>query len=426
MNNKELLVTRPPRKLNFWLPATECLQRFSPDRPVIALLGSSRFNLVATRFTRVEGEDFWGKTWPGSEAQSDSDDALPFLSGYMGALSYDDFSGVAAHPLTSQVYRIGQGILFDHVKQECWQIGDDDDPYDLEPSQALLLDDSPWVLAASATSEQYLRDAAAVIEEIRSGRYYQLNLLRYFSANLAENPVHRRAQILGRLAGWGGPMACLFATAEIDIVSFSPERFLSVVPTAAGLRATANPIKGTRSRAADRKEDRQAATALLRSEKDLAELHMIVDLMRNDLSAVSVAGSVRVETSAQLKSFPSVHHLEAVVTSLIRQDLPLRVIMQALCPAGSITGAPKREVMLAIAEREGRSRGFFMGNAFYLDDRGFFDASVLIRTLQKTSSGWCYAAGSGLTVRSDPQEEAQEILTKCQVVTQRARAVELL
>ena len=94
------------------------------------------------------------------------------------------------------------------------------------------------------------------------------------------------------------------------------------------------------------------------------------------------------------------------------------IFFKALMPAGSITGAPKIEVMKAIRELETSDRDWFMGSAFYLDENGSFDSSVLIRTLwEDTDGNLRYAAGSGLVIKSCPHDELQEIDTKCRVLT---------
>jgi para-aminobenzoate synthetase component 1 len=180
------------------------------------------------------------------------------------------------------------------------------------------------------------------------------------------------------------------------------------------------PIKGTTGRILDDAQaDAQAAAALLRSSKDRAELSIIVDLMRNDLHRVSRPGTVRVVSAADLLTTQSVHHLQACIRGTLRLPQTLGNLCAALCPGGSITGAPKREVMAAIRAYEGRGRGYFMGHVFYLDDNGLFDSSLLIRSLVGTGDGrYQYAAGSGLVISSDPVEERQEIAAKCRVITE--------
>jgi para-aminobenzoate synthetase component 1 len=97
-------------------------------------------------------------------------------------------------------------------------------------------------------------------------------------------------------------------------------------------------------------------------------------------------------------------------------------LVAAACPGGSITGAPKAEVQAAIRAYEGRPRGYFMGNAFYLDDGGAFDSSILIRTLVRQGDfAYAFAAGSGIVIKSDPETERREIAAKCGVLTMNGR-----
>ena len=145
---------------------------------------------------------------------------------------------------------------------------------------------------------------------------------------------------------------------------------------------------------------------------------MIVDLMRHDLYDASVPRSIRVLHSGRLLTLASVHHLEAELCAKLRVGITIGELLAAVCPGGSITGAPKREVMLAIRAYEGRPRGYFMGHAFYTADGGGFDASILIRTFVQREGGVGeFAAGGGLVIGSDPASERREIAAKCRVVT---------
>jgi para-aminobenzoate synthetase component 1 len=260
----------------------------------------------------------------------------------------------------------------------------------------------------------YLALVDRALADIRAGRFYQINLLRYYQvAGLPD-----RSWMGRRLAAHGGPHAAFFDVPGLTLASFSPERFVQLLPHPAGAGIEARPIKGTAPRLPDPSADAAAARGLLASRKDLAELHMIVDLMRNDLNRVAVPGSVRVPAAAALVTLPTVHHLEARVTALLAPGLRLGDLVAALCPGGSITGAPKVEVMTAIRAYEGRSRGYFMGNAFYLDDGGGFDSSILIRTLVRRGDfAYEFAAGSGIVIGSDADTERREIAAKCGVVT---------
>jgi anthranilate/para-aminobenzoate synthase component I len=145
---------------------------------------------------------------------------------------------------------------------------------------------------------------------------------------------------------------------------------------------------------------------------------MIIDLMRNDLYRMARPGGVHVVDPGTVHSFANVHHLIGVVEASLRSDLSWGDIARALCPGGSITGAPKREVMLAIREYEQRERGYLMGHLIYVDAQtGRADASILIRTAVRLADGmWEFAAGSGLVIHSQPEEEAAEVQAKARVI----------
>ncbi|MEZ4741250.1 MAG: chorismate-binding protein [Bdellovibrionota bacterium] len=270
------------------------------------------------------------------------------------------------------------------------------------------------IMLSSAESDlSYEKKVKTAIEQIRSGRFYQINLLRYYSSL----SIPTRQDLVNRIGILGGPFSCLFDLPQFCLASFSPERFVKLKPGNKGVKIITTPIKGTIARGKNSEEDELNKRKLIESRKDQSELNIIVDLMRNDLNIVCLNGSVKVESPGELHSFSKVHHLIAEIKGILRPKISFYELIQSICPGGSITGAPKREVMCAIQEAEQRSRGFFMGNAFYLDDRGYFDSSILIRTLVKDGQKpFEYAAGSGIVVNSCPELEAQEINSKCRVV----------
>ena len=262
--------------------------------------------------------------------------------------------------------------------------------------------------------ESYLSMVAGALEDIRSGRFYQINLLRFFRV---DGPLGR-SELAKRIEHLGGPFSLLFQFPDYTVASLSPERFIEIHPGESYAQIVTQPIKGTARRSEDPTQDRIAATMLENSVKDNAELHIIVDLMRNDLNRICEKGTVAVSSPGKVASFKTIHHLVAEITGHLRAKLNFGEIIASIMPGGSITGAPKVEVMAAIREYEARPRGFFMGSGFYLDDSGHFDSSILIRTLVAESPDrFEYAAGSGIVVDSIPEAEYEEIGHKCRVVT---------
>jgi para-aminobenzoate synthetase component 1 len=189
---------------------------------------------------------------------------------------------------------------------------------------------------SSWSDAEYLAAAGSVIEDIENGRYYQLNLLRYWQASTGV----KREDWWPYLEYWAGPYGAYLDFDDLGLVSFSPERFFSTLDMGDGRwRIQTYPIKGTRPRYDDPSRDAEAAADLASHPKDRAELNMIVDLMRNDLNRICRPSSVVVSEAGQVKSFRNVHHLVATIEGQLRQHLSIGEILKALCPGGSITGA---------------------------------------------------------------------------------------
>lgn len=340
-----------------------------------------------------------------------------FEGGFVGLASYDDFSNVTTN-YKSRLFKIKGALVFEdglvkihgELAGAAIKILSEKYPQEIKSSQAIKL--TPY-----KSDDDYISQFNLVKKDILNGRYYQANILRYFRAKAPSN----EQEIVDRFFKLSGYQGSIFSLHNEKVISFSPERFIKISPQIGepNLRLETWPIKGTRPRGRDNDEDERLARELVQSKKDNAELHMIVDLMRNDFRRVSIPKSIKVLDKGSLQSFSSVHHLVAKISADMSSDTRISDFFHKLFPAGSITGAPKIEVMKAISEYEGRPRNWFMGNAFYLLPSGHFDSSVLIRTLwQKPDQTYEYAAGSGLVVKSEANDELEEIKTKCRVVTQ--------
>lgn len=347
----------------------------------------------------------------------------PFTGGYLGVIPYEHFTAFddGAKPLLSAS---DAALLFDQQTKEFFVATRNQGKLAqaLEEATAILALAEETVnisgqvtLDALESNESYEQKVEQALADIRNGRYYQINLLRYFTVKVCSDLV-----LATLLSARGGPWSAWIRQGSTDVISFSPEQFTQVTALDGHWLATTRPIKGTAPRHRDKALDQRAAEALKSSAKDRAELHMIIDLMRNDLARISTPGSVLVTESDELQSFVNVHHLVGRVEGVLKQGLSTSDFLKALCPAGSITGAPKIEVMRAIREAEGRPRGYFMGTAFLRDRNGRFDSSVLIRTIVRTREGsgnkYEFSAGSGIVISSDPRNERLEIDAKCNVL----------
>jgi len=413
--------------------------------PLVYLGGKdSRWCFLAVSFSRVSFEVFTKRT---IEPRNDCSLASPLNQGYIGVLSYDDLEKLTTVSLPSGsesvsslldggapsiIYRAHQVLAFDMKNRKVWLTERETGAAEFELDQTELeqiwkkalelqggkkRSNLSWPIVSLEKQESdkdYLETVGAAINDIRRGRYYQINLLRYFDVVGVDNP----RDLLPRYNVLAGPYGAWLEAPQTSVISFSPEQFVAIEMGSKGWQIVCSPIKGTRRRSEDPVEDRRLAFELQTSRKDLAELHMIVDLQRNDLARVCEPGSVQVRSSGALQSFATVHHLVGCVAGRLSRTISVGELLSALCPSGSITGAPKLEVMGAIKEYENRRRGYFMGNAFYLDDRGNFDSSVLIRTVVVSDlKHFEFAAGSGIVLESDANEELNEVITKTKVIT---------
>ncbi len=259
------------------------------------------------------------------------------------------------------------------------------------------------------TPAAYQNQIAQVISEIGAGEVYILNLTHRF-----ELPDLIDPWATYRLLRKASPTAfsAYYQAGEQRLLCFSPEQFLQV----RGRRITTRPIKGTRPRGQTAESDAQNRAELLASEKDRAELLMIVDLERNDLSPVCEPASVKVSELFKLESYQTVFHLVATVEGQLAAGETAVSALKACFPGGSITGAPKIRAMQLISHFEGMRRGLYTGILGYLSLDGQADFNILIRTIFTDGQRTTYHAGGGITWDSDVKSEYEETLDKSQAI----------
>lgn len=248
---------------------------------------------------------------------------------------------------------------------------------------------------------------ARSVERIATGEIFQMNLCRRLEAELPASDLWPFYQRL-RAASPADHGAFLDLGEGRAVASISPELFLAVQDRAVESR----PIKGTRPRGATPREDRALARELLASEKDRAELTMIVDVVRNDLGRVCATGSVEVASHAELMTLPTLHHTVSTVRGRLRSDAGAVELLRAAFPPASITGAPKIQAMIAIAAEEERRRGPAMGALGWISLGGDLELSVAIRTAVAARGRVAYHAGCGIVADSDPELEFAESTAK--------------
>ena len=265
-------------------------------------------------------------------------------------------------------------------------------------------------LRSSFTHRGYLDALTRVREYIIAGDIFQANLSQRFEAPLTASPfaLYRRLREINP-----APFAAFLEFGELTVASASPERFLRL-DTARQVEA--RPIKGTRPRGVYPAHDAALGRALQESVKDRAENLMIVDLMRNDLSRVSLPGSVRVPELFALERYATVHHLVSTVTGTLEPGRDAIDLLCATFPGGSITGAPKVRAMEIIAELEPSRRGVYCGSIGYLSLTGVMDTSIVIRTYQAVNGQVYFSAGGGIVADSDPEQEYRETFDKARAL----------
>lgn len=265
----------------------------------------------------------------------------------------------------------------------------------------------PHGLTSNFSADTYREAVQRCIDYIYAGDIFQVN----FAQRLLYPTQDDSASLYLRLRNRNpATFAAYLDLGDTQIVSASPERFLSIRNGV----VEARPIKGTRRRSQWPEADLFTGDELLESEKDRAENVMIVDLLRNDLSQICDADSVRVTQLCGLESYQFVQHLVSVVQGrLSARKTPLDAIRAAF-PGGSITGAPKVRAMEIIAELEPTARGAYCGSLGYIGFDGSMDFNILIRTITASRGWWQIPVGGGIVAQSNPQHEYEETWHKAE------------
>lgn len=262
------------------------------------------------------------------------------------------------------------------------------------------------------SKEEYIESVLKIQDFIKEGETYELNFCQAFTGNFYNwDPISAfyKLQELSPM-----PFSAIFKAKNQWLISASPERFLRKK----GRKLIGQPIKGTILRGANKKEDLVNKSELLASEKERAENLMITDLTRNDLSKVSVTGSVKVDELFGIYPFPRVFQMISTVSSTLKPELGFEEIIKATFPMGSMTGAPKIRTMKLIEELENFKRNWFSGAIGWIDEQGDFDFSVVIRSIiaDLDLKKLYFGVGSAITSDANAELEYEECLLKAQVL----------
>lgn len=264
----------------------------------------------------------------------------------------------------------------------------------------------PLRCSLNESREHYLRKIESIRKLILDGEVYQLNYTLRLTAPAVNSGLQFFKDLYTRNPA---PFSFYLNMGEAEIISNSPERFLSQK----GGNIFTQPIKGTIRTAEDPVADLELKKELLSSAKESAELSMIVDLLRNDMSRVSVPGSVKVEAHRELKTYTNVHHLVSTVRAQLEKGNSYTDLLRACFPGGSISGCPKNAALKYIRQFERHERSFYTGSMFLRfpgTDR--FDSSILIRTAIRQAGKLHFGVGGGIVIDSEPEREYEECMVK--------------
>ncbi len=251
----------------------------------------------------------------------------------------------------------------------------------------------------------YIDSIQRIKEYITQGHVYQVNMAQRFIMDFSGDTFSLFQEL------FKNNPASFFAyinAGDHRIISTSPERFI----LRRGNSIETRPIKGTRPRGKDLKQDKKMKKELEQSIKDDAELSMIVDLLRNDLGKVCRAGSVKVTKHKMLEAYSNVYHLVSVVEGTLDPEVDSVDIIKAAFPGGSITGCPKVRAMEIIDELEPNRRHIYTGSIGYISFHDTMDLSIAIRTATVLNGKIIFSVGGGLVFDSNPEDEFEETLHK--------------
>jgi anthranilate synthase component 1 len=273
--------------------------------------------------------------------------------------------------------------------------------------------DEPGRLTGEVTPLFSKAEYCAMVEKarsyIREGDIFQIVLSNRLSAPYEGSllNMYRRLRTVNP-----SPYMFYFSGTDVEVAGASPE---TLVKLENGILHTF-PLAGTRPRGKTPEEDRELEEELLKDEKELAEHNMLVDLGRNDLGRISAFGTVQVEKFHEILRFSHVMHIGSTVRGEIREDKDALDAVEAVLPAGTLSGAPKIRACQLIGEMENNKRGIYGGAIGYIDFSGNMDTCIAIRIAWKKNGKVFIRSGAGIVYDSVPEKEYEECLNKARAV----------
>lgn len=266
-----------------------------------------------------------------------------------------------------------------------------------------------FVAGCSFTRKTYCDAVEKVKNHIRNGDVYVLNLSQRFTVEGCFDAwdLYKRLRKVSPTC-----YSAFLNFGDHQVISGSPECFLKK----RGRKVLTKPIKGTRPRGLTEEMDTRLENELRMNEKERAELAMIVDLERNDLSRVCEPGSVKVTDLYKVEKYSTVFQMTATVEGEIKSKVDVVDLLKAAFPGGSVTGAPKVSAMKIIESLEPVRRGLYTGSLGYIGFNGDAEFNIVIRTILLKRGKAYLNVGGGITIDSDPEKEYVETLDKAKAM----------
>ncbi len=255
------------------------------------------------------------------------------------------------------------------------------------------------------TKEKYNLDFYRIIDYIRYGEFYQMN----YTYPMVSSTEHSPRLLFQSLRANNQVDYSAFMEDDSWIIhSLSPEQFIFIQD---GVIST-KPIKGTVARSLDSELDKSLLNQLLMSQKDQAELYMIIDLLRNDLGRVCEFGTVEVIESKSVQKLEKMYHTYGLIRGKIKKEIhPIEALFSML-PGGSITGCPKKRVCETIYKLENHPRSVYTGTIGYILPDGTLNFNIAIRTIVQEGKKLTLGVGGGITIDSNVDDEYNETIAK--------------
>ena len=262
------------------------------------------------------------------------------------------------------------------------------------------------------SKSSYLEKLKSIKNHIQRGDIYEMNFCQEFYKENIDLSLQTLFYKLNKITK--SPFATFLKLDSFNVVGTSPERYL----LKQGNSIISQPIKGTSKRSKNIKLDYDLYNKLLKSEKDISENIMIVDLVRNDLSVTAKKGTVRVNDLCSVYTFSHVHQMISTVSSELDEKSDFVDTIATTFPMGSMTGAPKIKAMELIEKYEETKRGVFSGTVGYVTPNGDFDFNVIIRSLlyDAKQQYLSLSVGGAIVAKSKPESEYEECLIKAKPI----------